>query len=993
MTVPGDLLGTLRYMSPEQALAKHDLVDHRTDIYALGATLYELLTGRPAVGGQERQEILQRILAEEPVPPRRHQASIPRDLETVVLKALAKEPQGRYATAKEMAEDLDRFLADVPVRARRPGLGERAVKWARRHRTLVSTVLAGLLVALVTLGGSVGWVLRDEAARAAEAERVVSAAVREAETLARQKQWPQALQAAERAAGHLAGRHVPEELGRRARRILKDMQMVAKLEKAYADKIDAKRLDLGDAEAEAGHRNAFVWYGLEPERLDAAQAATQIRGRLIETELAAALDDWALLRQSRRRGGKGACRHLLAVARAGDPDGWRNEIRDAVERWDVGALRRLGRHAGGEELPAATAVLLAKALSQARANEEAVGLLREAQRRHPADLWVNTSLAITLHELASTQPGYLDEAIGFHRVALALRPESATLHNHLGVGLAAKGRTDDAVLAFRQAIHLRENYPLAHLHLGNALGQKGQRDGAIACYRKAIQLQEGYPAAHNNLGKILQEKGQLDEAIASFRKAIRLKPDWAEAHHNLGRALQAKGQLDEAITAYGQAIRLRKDFAPAHNSLGVARQQQGRLAEAVAAYRAAIAIDRNYFKAHLNLGVALYMQGRLAKAVASYRQAIHLNSDHAGAHTNLGFALLEMGRADEAITAYRQAIRLDKTSAEAHHGLGNALLKQGRPDEAIAPYREAVRLKGDHATAHNNLGLALAHTGRLDEAIAAWRQAVRVRKDYATAHYNLGNGLRLAGQLDEAVAVLREAVRLKGDYAEAHCVLGLTLFQKGDLARALPALRRGHEQGARNPPWPLPSARWLRECERLADLDARLPAILRGEEVPTDPDATLDCAWLCLKRRRLYGAAARFYRQAFDGKPALATAPALGHRYRAACAAALAGTGQGKDAADSTVEERANGRRQAREWLRADLTRWLSDLKGATPQHRRTVLATLRRWLRDPDLAGVRATPALERLPPSEREAWLSLWSDLKQALPQGGAGAASAAR
>jgi WD40 repeat protein len=137
LTMTGDLLGTLRYMSPEQALARHGLVDHRTDVYALGATLYELLTLRTVVDGKDRQEVLRRIAFEEPVPPRAVNRSLPADLETVVLKALAKEPSERYATAKELADDLRRFLADQPIRARRPTLAKRAGKWARRHQAAV----------------------------------------------------------------------------------------------------------------------------------------------------------------------------------------------------------------------------------------------------------------------------------------------------------------------------------------------------------------------------------------------------------------------------------------------------------------------------------------------------------------------------------------------------------------------------------------------------------------------------------------------------------------------------------------------------------------------------------------------------------------------------------------------------------------------------------------------------------------------------------------
>src|SRR5262249_48671663 len=99
LTMTGDVLGTLRYMSPEQALAKHGLVDHRTDIYSLGATLYELLTGKPAVKGKDREEILNAITLDDPQRLTALNAAIPRDLETIVHKAMSKNPLERYASA------------------------------------------------------------------------------------------------------------------------------------------------------------------------------------------------------------------------------------------------------------------------------------------------------------------------------------------------------------------------------------------------------------------------------------------------------------------------------------------------------------------------------------------------------------------------------------------------------------------------------------------------------------------------------------------------------------------------------------------------------------------------------------------------------------------------------------------------------------------------------------------------------------------------------
>jgi serine/threonine protein kinase len=154
LTGTGDVVGTLRYMSPEQALAKRGLVDHRSDVYSLGATLYEALTLQPAYAGKDREELLHQIATADPRPLRRWNRSAPAALETVVLKAMAREPEGRYATAQEMADDLRRFLEGQPVLAARPALLERAARWARRHRSAVAAAALVLVLALVALGAA-----------------------------------------------------------------------------------------------------------------------------------------------------------------------------------------------------------------------------------------------------------------------------------------------------------------------------------------------------------------------------------------------------------------------------------------------------------------------------------------------------------------------------------------------------------------------------------------------------------------------------------------------------------------------------------------------------------------------------------------------------------------------------------------------------------------------------------------------------------------------
>jgi WD40 repeat protein/serine/threonine protein kinase len=173
LTMTGDLLGTLRYMSPEQALAKRVVIDHRTDVYSLGVTLYELLTLEPAYSGRSREEVLRQIAFEEPRPPRRLNKSIPAELETIVLKAIAKNPEERYATAQELADDLKRFLEDKPIKAKRPSLRQRAVKWARRHKTVVRAAMVVVALAVVALAVSTLfiWQAKNELQTTLERER------------------------------------------------------------------------------------------------------------------------------------------------------------------------------------------------------------------------------------------------------------------------------------------------------------------------------------------------------------------------------------------------------------------------------------------------------------------------------------------------------------------------------------------------------------------------------------------------------------------------------------------------------------------------------------------------------------------------------------------------------------------------------------------------------------------------------------------------------
>jgi len=191
VTMTGALMGSLRYVSPEQAMAKRVRLDHRTDIYSLGATLYELLCFQPAFPGSDEKEILGAIISRDPTTPKKIAPTVPSELNTICMKSLEKSPDARYATARALGEDLRRYIQDLPISAKRPGIAKRVAKFVKRHKAPVIAVTAVVLLAT----SSVVIVREQKARREANRRQMVAqvAALRESGMyFANNKKWTEA---------------------------------------------------------------------------------------------------------------------------------------------------------------------------------------------------------------------------------------------------------------------------------------------------------------------------------------------------------------------------------------------------------------------------------------------------------------------------------------------------------------------------------------------------------------------------------------------------------------------------------------------------------------------------------------------------------------------------------------------------------------------------------------------------------------------------------
>jgi eukaryotic-like serine/threonine-protein kinase len=651
---PGSILGTPAYMAPEQARGEVNALDERSDVFALGSILCEILTGRPAFTGRTSHEIDRRAATGDVAEAYARLEESGADTELIALArdCLAVAPAARPHDGRIVAERISTYrigvqeklraaeLAKVEAQARaeeeskRRGLADRlaseaqARAFAEGRRRRATLGLAASVVAMVVLGGGASiWYVHDRQARLTRTEQERQArlsqynlACREVEILGDQAlsdpdgdlgKWQDALRQARKLSVETPKELVPNrdglieriELGAAAAQ--RDRKLLARLEEIRAG------LD-SDEKADQAYRVAFRDYGLDllSSEREPAAIGKQLAGRprSVSEAAAAALDTWASVRRSLTGPddtyGEAAFRRLLAAARAADPDPWRNKLRDAVDRRDLPALRRLAAENDMARQGPFSLWLLGFNLALRGDYDRALDVLRRAQQAFPEDFWLNTELGLALIRGSRWGPAtarvLISDSLGDHEpqyqiaerplmAAVALRPQSARAHHTLGEAYYHQKKWADAKFELRRAIELAPNDPLVHNGLGNVLSSEGKLDEAIAAYRRAIELAPRYHLPYLNLGELLFTKqGKVEEAIAAYREAVRFGPSHDIAHVNLGYVLGYAGKMDESIAEYREAIRLNPNCFLAHTNLATALSVRGEFAEAAAEHRKAL---------------------------------------------------------------------------------------------------------------------------------------------------------------------------------------------------------------------------------------------------------------------------------------------------------------------------------------------------------------------------------------------------------------------
>jgi tetratricopeptide (TPR) repeat protein len=524
------------------------------------------------------------------------------------------------------------------------------------------------------------------------------------------------------------------------------------------------------------------------------------------------------------------------------------------------------------------------------------------------------------------------------------------------------------------------------------LERQGKLDEAAACYRKAIDLDPKDANALSSLGWLLQRQGKRDEAAALHRKALEIDPNTrglqrrgeavaggrvsaqevAAVPQTPASDVQSPRNSQEAAPLVSKPVEKKLNDADVRNHRAAMLERQGNWEAAAALYRNVLDANPMDAAARNRLAELLARQGKPDEAAALYDK---FTSDKSTALNNLGWVLDRDGKPDAAAALYRKALESDPKNSKAFANLCNVLVRQGKSGEAAALCRKAIEADPQNPDAYFNFAVGLSFEGRLGDAAALYRKAIEVDPKNVGARANLADALIRQGKAEEAETHCRRALELHPRDRVALTNLAEAALALGNYVEARQAARQALSVTPSNSPDRAETEQALRQ----AGVGERLAAVLRGDDHPNSGAEDVDFAGLCRYQWRLADAV-RLFTSAFAADPGLAADLAAGHRYHAACAAALAACGTGKGAPGPDDPERARLHRAAREWLRADLALRVRQLASG-PAEKAEAATQLRHWLSNDDLARVRDSTGPTQPRESERKEWEAFWAEVKAVL------------
>jgi serine/threonine-protein kinase len=688
-SVTGSVMGTIAYMPPEQAMGMVEELDERSDVFSLGAILCEILTGEPPYT-RERGSVHEQASTARLGPAHKALDACGADPELVALTkhCLAPLRVERPRNARGVAKAMADYLTSVEERAHRAELAaiqarseatetrERAERArldgiaGRRARRQTVGLAAAVLLLVIGAGGTLFWMRHDRLTRERSAHAAIHEALREARFREGRAEWVEAIAAAQRSldlamaaeADAITRERAQEHLARyrqEQQHAEQDRAMVARLA------LLRSRWSNGDnfRQTDADFATAFREYGHDIDEGDPSETGAALGQRRIAAELGAALDDWSLLRRTARALRGTDWKRLLDLARAADPDEFRNRVRDATATRDLQVLRTL---AGTDDLPARTLLLLGLGMTVAGDAQQGVKVLRRAVLRYPRNSWVHARLAYAFDQTKNRRA-----SVRYFTAAVALRPENAQMNLMLGDSLVMTKQAALAVPIYRRAIRYGPKIVRAYVGLALALYDAKDYRGAVAVCQDAIENAPPNVLPHYMMGTAYTELREFKPAEEAFKKAAELGPRYAMVHRELGRLYF----------------------------------QQKRHADAIKAYEQALKVQPNHFTTRYRKGSCHYSLGQYDKGLVEFRAAQQLMPDHPDVNLWVGRMHWLMREWDKALPWLERAHRLGTKAGNWHYPTAR-FIAQAKAWQHIEPRMPAL-LKGDEkprdATEHRRV--------------------------------------------------------------------------------------------------------------------------------------------------------------------------------------------------------------------------------------------------------------------------------------------------
>ncbi len=929
----GSLLGTPPYMPPEQARGDIDHLDERTDVFALGAVLCEILTGKPPYLGDGNQVVLQAARAElDDAYARLDACDADGELVDLAKHCLVASRQARPPNAGAVADVVGGWRRSLDERRRKAELDAEA---ARRTRKLTIALAASIVLALLAGGAGFFVVDRNERSRLDRANGIVETALREANLkygearaapLEDRDAWNAAVAAARGANELVAQVGAGAPAGDATRTHL--VQVEAAATAATAEATQRAELATFETELREACWRDFGWFkahALEKEVVPVLAArdfdpfvsspedvAARIQASPLAEWIVRALDVWRV----RRIGSKGDLAPLDAVLAKADPDPVRMRIRALLANRDGPGLQDLATEA--EDLPGQTLSLLCDALRQLSVRNEALVVARIRSAKDPSDSDATYRLA---QRLMSARPMRVDEAMRLFAEVRRQHPESGAVHHAIGWSELMRGNLADGVAELRKAHRLAPDVGAFRQLLvsnltavGTAHFNQGQYADAASVYRECAELAPEQARIHARLAQALIQVGRpgaLKEASQAAERATELAPQDALTHSALAEVLRRTDDLEEALAAVDEARRL----DPANGAYlwerGHILGRMGRVDEAVDALEAADGMSER--AARFSLALLLLRLGNWEGAEAAVRQAMRLvprkqveirgllmrvqaAAGNRDGMRDTGEALLELERSESGVAGFRPALLI-------HQRIGGVAAWLWPAGEAKAWHEKTFPKCPPPHRAAFLCGLANERwliSADADEVLALLDDAHALAPSYAEAWLERGGVLQECGRLDEAMHAYAKAKQHGSHLFDPAIAWGKLLARRGRWDEALALFRETHEAIG----W---GEDWIARTERAKAIDGRFDDIVAGTFAPTDGEDARLFAEVALAHER-YALAARLLEEHLAAIPAEPPWERVRKRREALFLATECGfraaAGEGEDARSLSTEER-----------------------------------------------------------------------------------------